>query len=87
MYIYPANLKSRASLFLWQLKDIAVVTILTVVGVLALSQIKSPAPLAFAAAYAFLSIRFEENSILDYLRYAWRFCVSGQQFYLWRWPS
>ena len=87
MYIYPSNLKSRASLFLWQLKDIAIIVILTVLGVLMLSQTKSPVLLAIAAAYAFLSIRFEEKSILDYLRYAWCFCVSKQQFYLWGWPA
>jgi hypothetical protein len=87
MYIYPSNLKARASLFLWQLKDIIVVVILTVLGVLALSQTGSPAVLAGAAAFAFLSIRYEDNSLLDYLKYAWRFCVSKQQFYLWRWPS
>jgi len=86
MYIYPSNLKSRASLFLWQLKDVLVIVVLTVLGILALTQTGSPAVLAIAAAYLFLSIRFEENCILDYLKYAWRFCVSGQQIYLWRWP-
>jgi len=87
MYIYPSNLKSRASLFLWQLRDVAIIVVIAVLGVFALTQTKSPFVLAVAAAYAFLSIRFEENSILDYLKYAWRFCVSKHQFYLWRFPS
>jgi hypothetical protein len=87
MYIYPSNLKARASLFLWRLGDVAAALLLTMLGAFLLSQTGSVLLLAVAAAYAFLAIRFDENSVLDYLKYAFRFCVSKQQFYLWRWPA
>ena len=87
MYIYPANLKSRASLFLWQLKDIIVIVVLAMLGILALTQAGSPVVLAVTVGYAILSIRYEDNSLLDYLRYAWRFCAAKQQFYKWGFPA
>ena len=37
----------------------------------------------FIAAYAFLSIRLEDTSILDFLRYAIRYFLLGQQTYAW----
>ena len=54
MYIYPDNLKSKAVLWLWELRD-----------------------------YAFLPIRLEDTSILDFLRYAIRYFLLGQQTYAW----
>jgi len=87
MYIYPSNLKARASLFLWTLRDVAISVVLVLLGILTLTQTGSPVILAVAAAYAFLSIRFDESSILDFITRAWRFIVSRQQLYKWRWPA
>jgi hypothetical protein len=39
------------------------------------------------AVYAFLSIRFDGTSILDFLKYAAAFLISKQQFYDWRLES
>ena len=83
MYIYPSNLRARATLLLWSLRDIAVTVVLALVGVLALTQTGTPIFLAVAAAYAFLAIRYDEASILDYLKRAWRFLVAEQQLYKW----
>ena len=87
MYIYPSNLKARASLFLWTLRDVVISVVLVLLGILTLTQTGSPVILAVAAAYAFLSIRFDESSILDFITRAWRFIVSRQQLYKWRWPA
>lgn len=38
MYIYPDNLKSRATLWLWQLKDLGITGVCAVASVLALTQ-------------------------------------------------
>ncbi len=86
MYIYPSNLKARASLLFWTLRDIAISIILILLGILTLTQTGSPILLAAAAAYAVLSIRFDDNSILDFLKRAWSFVVTGQQLYKWRTP-
>lgn len=40
-------------------------------------------PLALTAAFAFLSIRMEETTVLDYLRYAGHFLLFSQQEYGW----
>ena len=87
MYIYPANLKAQASILFWTLQDLVAAVLLSVLGVLLVNQTGSLFLLAVAAAFAFLSIRFEETSILDFIRYAWRHCVSCQQIYFWRWPT
>ena len=41
-------------------------------------------PLVLTAVYAFLSIRFDGTSILDFIRYAIAFLITKQQFYEWR---
>ena len=38
MYIYPDNLKSRATLWLWQLKDLGITGVCAVASVLALTH-------------------------------------------------
>ena len=71
MYIYPDNLKSRATLWLWQLKDLGITGVCAVAAVL-------------TAVYAFLTIRFEDASILDFIRYACEFFFIRQQSFEWR---
>ena len=44
---------------------------------------RSLLPIVATAVYAFLSIRVEEASILDFLRYALRFFLLRQQDYRW----
>nr|WP_300777723.1 hypothetical protein [uncultured Akkermansia sp.] len=84
VYIYPQNLKATANLWLWRLRDFAIICVGLLVSVLALTQLRLLLPLALTAAYAFLSIRMEEATVLDYLRYAGRFLLFSQQEYHWR---
>ena len=84
MYIYPENLKAAPTLFLWRLKDLAVIGIGALISVLALSQIGLTIPIVIALAYAFLAIRFEDTSILDFLKYAVRYFFVEQQEFRWR---
>jgi hypothetical protein len=78
-------MKASASLFLWTLRDAVIVVAAVISGVLLLTQTGSVVPLSAAAAFAFLSIRFDDNSVLDYIKYAYRFCMSKPQLYLWGW--
>ena len=84
MYIYPDNLTSKAMLWLWELKDIGIIGVGLLFSVLAISQTGITLPLLLTAAYAFLSIRFEGTSILDFIRYAAAFFITNQQSYEWR---
>ena len=84
MYIYPDNLKSRATLWLWQLKDLGITGVCAVASVLALTQAGIFFPAVLTAVYAFLTIRFEDASILDFIRYACEFFFIHQQSFEWR---
>lgn len=83
MYIYPNNLKAKPTLWLWALRDIAVIAVCLVLSVLALVELRLVPPLICTVLYAFLSIRLEDSSILDFLRYAMCFLFLKQQYYEW----
>lgn len=83
-YIYPANMKSRATLWLWSLKDFAVIIIAALFSAVVLATTRIVIPAALTAAYAFLTIQADETTILDYIKYAVRYFISTQQYYEWR---
>ena len=87
MYIYPNDLKAKPTLWLWALRDVAVIGVCLVLSVLALVELGLLLPLIGAVLYAFLSIRLEDASILDFLRYAMCFLFLKQQYYEWRAPE
>ncbi len=71
-------------MWLWELKDLAVVGIGLIFSVLILASWGFLLPLVLTVLYAFLSIRMEDASILDFLRNAVCFLLLHQQFYEWR---
>ena len=83
-YIYPQNLKAQAQLWLWRLKDLTILGAALLVSVLALSQLKFFLPLAVTLMFAFLTMRFDDNSVLDYIRRAVRYFITTQQFFVWK---
>lgn len=88
MYIYPDHLRAKATLWLWQLRDVGIIGVMALVSVLALTQLSFATPIVLTAVYAFLTIRFDDTSIMDFIRYACAFFISKQQFYEWRYtPS
>ena len=70
MYIYPDNLSAKATLWLWELRDIGIIGVGLLLSVLALTQTGIALPLVLTAVFAFLTIRHEGTSILDFIRYA-----------------
>lgn len=84
MYMYPDNLKAKATLWLWELKDIGIIGVGLLISVFALSQTGILVPIVITAVYAFLAIRFEDTSILDFIRYACAFFIFKPQLYEWR---
>ncbi len=83
MYIYPNNLKAKPTLWLWALRDVAVIGVCLVLSILTLVELGLVPPLIATVLYAFLSIRLEDASILDFLRYAMCFLFLKQQYYEW----
>lgn len=83
MYIYPENLKSKAVMWMWELKDIGIIAVCAIVSVLAMTATGFMLPLAATAGYAFLTIRVDDISIMMFIQNAWTYFVK-QQFYEWR---
>ena len=87
MYIYPDNLQAKAKLWLWALRDVAIIGAALLLGVFVLARSGSFLLLVCAAIYAFLTIRVEEGCILDFLRYAAAFLFVRQQSFRWEGPN
>lgn len=83
-FIYPQNMRASATLWLWSLRDFAVIVIAALFSALVLATTKILIPAALTAAYALLSIRSDETTVLDFLKYAIRYFISTQQYYEWR---
>ena len=81
MFMYPDNLKGKPTLWLWYLRDIGVIGIGAIFSVIAISQLNFYIPVAIVGAYAFLTIRFNDTSIFDFLQYACAFFIYHQQKY------
>ena len=84
MYIYPEHLTAKATLWLWQLRDIGLISVGLLISIFAFARTGISFPAVVTAAYTFLSIRFDDTSIMDFLRYAIAFFITKQQFYEWR---
>lgn len=84
IYIYPENLKAKAMLWLWTLRDVAIIGVGLIISVLALAYGGFLPPLVVTVLFAFLSVRVEDASILDFLRHAICFLFLKQQYYEWR---
>ena len=83
MYIYPDNLKAKATMWLWSLKDLAIVGIIILFSVFAFAYAGVWFPLVIAGAYAFLTIQVEDTTIMDFIRYACAYFFMDQQQYEW----
>ena len=83
-YLYPQNLKATANLWLWSLKDFAVLGIAALLSIVMLVQLKFFVPAAATLCYGFLTIRMDDTTVLDFLKYAARHFISTQQYYEWQ---
>ena len=87
MYIYPDHLKAKATMWLWQLRDLTIVGVGVLLSVLAITQTGIVIPAILTAVYGFLTIRFEDTSIMDFIRYACGFFFTRQQLFEWRYGA
>ena len=83
-YIYPQNLKAVANMWLWSLKDFVILGIAALLSIVILVELGLVLPAAATLVYGFLTIRMDETTILDFLKYAVRYFISTQQYYEWR---
>jgi hypothetical protein len=83
-YLYPQNLRATANLWLWSLKDFAIMMVAALLAVLLLVNTGFFAPVVAVFIFAFVTIRLEDVTVLDFLRYAVKFFLSAQQHFEWR---
>ena len=83
-YLYPQNLKAAANLWLWNLKDFAILGVVALLSIAELVQLGFILPAAATLCYGFLTIRMDDATILDFLKYAVRYFISTQQYFEWR---
>lgn len=82
-YIFPGNLRAAVQLWFWSIKDFIILVLLALMSVFILANTGSPLPAAVTLAYGFLSIRFGDMAILDFVRIAARYFIFTQQQYIW----
>lgn len=83
-YLYPQNLRATANLWLWSLKDFVILCIAALFSILALIQLGALFPLAGTLCFGILSVRMEDTTILDFIRWACRFFLTTQQSFIWQ---
>lgn len=83
-YVYPQNLKATANLWLWSLKDFTILGVSLLLSIIVLVQFRWLIPIAVTLCYGFLTIRMDETTILDFIKYAVRYFISTQQYYEWK---
>lgn len=83
-YLYPQNLKATANLWLWSLKDFTILGVSLLLSIVVLVQFRWLIPIAVTLCYGFLTIRMDETTMLDFIKYAVRYFISTQQYYEWK---
>ena len=83
-YLYPQNMRTQTKLWLWSLKDIIILGISITLSVVLWAKLGFILPAALTLVYAFLTMRMDETSILDYIKCSWRYFISTQQYFEWR---
>ena len=83
-YIYPQNLKAKPHLWLWGLRDFVILALSLLLSLVLLVHSGLMLPLALTLCFAFMTIRMEDTTVMDYLGYATRHFITSQKFYEWR---
>ena len=83
-YLYPKNLKAKANLWLWGMRDFILLCASALLSILALVELGWLIPAALTLCFAFLTVRKDEMTVLDYLKYAIRYYLTDQQYYEWK---
>lgn len=83
-YIYPENLKAKPTMWLWSLKNFVILAFCALVSIVFLIHWHKLIQFAFLMLYGFLTIRMDDATVMDFLKYAVQYFISTQQEYRWR---
>lgn len=85
-YLYPQNLKAKANLWLWSLRDFAIFSVAVLISAAIFIHTGILLPAAVTLCFGFLTIRKDDVTVVDFMGYAARFFLTSQQYYEWRMP-
>ena len=83
-YLYPQNLTAKSNIWLWGMKDFIILCIAVLISVVLFAKLGWIIPAVITMCYAFLTIRKDEVTVLDYIKFAVRYFMTNQQYYEWR---
>ena len=64
-YHYPRNLKATANMWLWSLRDFAIIGIAALLSIVAVIHLRTMLFAAATLTYGFLTIRMDDTTLLD----------------------
>ena len=77
-------MRTKAKLWFWSLKDIIILAIALTVSVVSWAKLDFVLPAALSLVYGVLSMRLDDNSVLDYINRAVRYFLTTQQLFIWK---
>ena len=83
-YLYPQNLTSKSNIWLWGMKDFVILCIAVLISVMLFTWFGWLIPAVLTMIYAFLTIKKDDITVLDFIKHAVRYFMSKQQYYEWR---
>ena len=83
-YLYPQNLTAKSNICLWGMKDFVILCIAVLISVVLFTWFGWLIPAVLAMIYAFLTIKKDDITVLDFIKHAVRYFMSNQQYYEWR---
>lgn len=83
-YLYPKNLKAKANIWLWGMRDFIILCVCVLLSIVALIKLGWLIPAAVTLCFGFLTIRKDDMTVLVYLKYAVKYFLTEQQNYRWR---
>ena len=73
-------------MWLWSLRDFVILSIAVLISAAIFINSGVLLPAALSLCFGFLTIRKDDITVVDFLGYAARFFLTGQQYYEWRMP-
>lgn len=67
-----------------ELEGLCHIGVSALLSVVILVQLRFFVPAAVTMCFGFLTIRMDDATVLDFIRYAVRYFISTQQYYEWR---
>ena len=73
------------TVLLWRgMRDFILVCASALLSIFALVELGWLIPAALTLCFAFLTVRKDEMTVLEYLKYAIRYFLTDQQYYVWK---